>query len=364
MRPEPNPHLLAIHRVDDAMAERLAFVRLDRNERVTPFPEPTVRAMLSEITPETLCAYPDPSPLYARLSRELELPVDHLHLTPGSDAAIRVLFHAYVRPGDRVVTPDPTYAMYAIYTRMFQAVPDTVAYGRDRRLDLDLLISKVRQRPRLVALPNPDQPTGTVVSLAELREVASAAAAVGALFIVDEAYFPFHPITALSLVTEFDNVVVTRTFSKVGGLAGLRLGYLAGNPGIVDAVRRVRGSYEVNSVAISLGCYVLDHPEMGEAFRREIEEGRRVLCEGATRLGLDVPGCPTNFQLVRLPGSVSPAVIVDALRGRGYLVRGPFGAPAVQDCIRVTLGDAEIMAGFVSALEAVVQEAVEQRMAR
>jgi histidinol-phosphate aminotransferase len=180
MKPEPNPHLLAIHRVDDAMGERAAFVRLDRNERVTPFPEATVRAMLSAVTPETLCAYPDPSPLYERLSRDLGVPVDHLYLTPGSDAAIRMVFQTYVRPGDRVVMPDPTYAMYPIYTRMFQAVPDLVAYDRDRRLDLDRFTSRLRQGARLVALPNPDQPTGAVVSLAQLRALASAAAAVGA----------------------------------------------------------------------------------------------------------------------------------------------------------------------------------------
>jgi histidinol-phosphate aminotransferase len=364
MKPEPNPHLLAIHRVDDAMGERAAFVRLDRNERVTPFPEATVRAMLSAVTPETLCAYPDPSPLYERLSRDLGVPVDHLYLTPGSDAAIRMVFQTYVRPGDRVVMPDPTYAMYPIYTRMFQAVPDLVAYDRDRRLDLDRFTSRLGQGARLVALPNPDQPTGAVVSLAQLRALASAAAAVGALVIVDEAYFPFHPITAMPLVRELDNLVVTRTFSKVGGLAGLRVGYLAASPAIVDALRRVRGAHEVNSVAITLGCYVLDHGEIGEEFRRDIEAGRRVLCEGANRLGLEAPSCPTNFQLVRFPGAATTDPLVDGLRQRGYLVKGGFTAPAVQDCIRVTLGDADVMTGFVKALEAVVRELVEGRPAR
>jgi histidinol-phosphate aminotransferase len=108
---QPNQHLLDIHRVVDNMGERADYVRLDRNERVTPVSQDVFHNMIATLSPDLFCAYPDPTPLYDRLSRDLQLPVDHLYLTNGSDAAIRMLFQTYLRPGDRVVFYDTNKAM-------------------------------------------------------------------------------------------------------------------------------------------------------------------------------------------------------------------------------------------------------------
>ena len=127
------------------MHERAGLVRLDRNERVTPFSEDEFQAMLATLRPQTFCAYPDPSPLYERLARDLGLPADQLYLTNGSDAAIRKMFQAFVAPGDRVLFTDPTYAMYDIYSQVFQAEREKVAYDeRRRRLSVAALIDEAR----------------------------------------------------------------------------------------------------------------------------------------------------------------------------------------------------------------------------
>lgn len=353
---KPDEHLLEIYRVRERMDERAACVRLDRNERVTPFSAEVMRDILASLGAEVFCAYPDPSPLYRRLSRDLGLPEDYLYLTNGSDAAIRMTFQAYVRPGDRVVFPDPTYAMYAIYSQIFQARAQMVAYAEDTSLDVEQVFASFAQRPRLLAIPNPDQPTGAVLPESTLRRLASAARAAGTLFLIDEAYYPFYPHTAVDLVRDFDNVVVTRTFSKVGGLAGLRLGYLVAHPDIVSGIERVRGAHEVNAVAIAVGSYVLDHPELGEAYLAEIQAGRAVLAEVARELGLGFPSCPTNFQLLRFPDIDDTIDLVVALKRRGYLVKGGFASRALRGCIRVTLGGSEVMRGFANALRAAVAE--------
>ena len=145
-------------------------------------------------------------------------------------------------------------------------------------------------------------------------------------------------------------MVVTRTFSKVGGLAGLRLGYLAASPEIVAGIKKVRGAHEVNAVAIAMGCFVLDHPAVALRHLAEIASGRQVLAAAAADLGLGFPACPTNFQLLELPDSIPPSGVVARLKDLGYLVRGGFAAPAVRRCLRVTLGGPDVMAGFAIAL--------------
>src|SRR5438132_5651131 len=117
---QPRRHLLEIQRVRERMDERSEYICLDRNERVEPFASEIAQEIWGRLGPELLCIYPDPSPLYERLSRELGYAEDWLYVTPGSDAAIRMLFQTYVGVGDTVVHADPTYAMYGIYTQIAQ----------------------------------------------------------------------------------------------------------------------------------------------------------------------------------------------------------------------------------------------------
>src|SRR5207245_2899672 len=152
---EAKTHLQTLARDRESPEDRRGFVRLDRNERVTPFSEAEFKNLIGALTPDAICSYPDPSPLYRRLAAELKVPETSIQLTNGSDAAIRKIFQAYVRPGDVVVYPDPTYAMYAIYCRMFEAAPAVVEYRLDRRLDIDVVLEQVQRRPRLLAIANP-----------------------------------------------------------------------------------------------------------------------------------------------------------------------------------------------------------------
>jgi len=354
---QPNPNLLDIHRVAENMRERSSYVRLDRNERVTPFTPAEFAPMVAAIQPEMFCAYPDPSPLVDRLAASLSIPSDGICLTNGSDAAIRKIFQTFLRDRDTVLLPEPTYAMYPIYARMFGATTSCVSYGRDRTLDVSLFMDGLAASPRIAALACPDQPTGAVLAAGEIRRIAECAQRHDVLLVIDEAYYPFYPVTAVQLTREFKNVVVTRTFSKVGGLAGLRLGYFVADPEVIGYVERVRGAHEVNEVAIQVGCYLTDHPEIGTRFVREIEAGRTVLSRTAAELGFGCPPSPANFQLVELPPPFEPREVTAALKARGYLVKGGFDHPSVERCIRVTLAGPDVIGPFGDALKEVCARA-------
>src|SRR4051812_10774096 len=349
---EPHPHLATLDRASEDMRGRERFVRLDRNERVSPFSDEEFAAMMGAVRPEMLCAYPDPSPLIERLAPALGVPTDWIALTNGSDAAIRKVLQTFVRDGDRVVLAEPSYAMYPIYTRMFGGIVDHIPYDQSRRLDINRFIAQLGTTPRIAAIACPDQPTGAVLDLATIRDIAAAAASANVLLLIDEAYYPFHPTTAVGLIHEFDNVVVTRTFSKVGGLAGLRLGYLIGRPAVLALVERVRGAHEVNAAAIQIGAFIMDHPEIGDRYMREVEAGRALLANAASALGLGFLPTPANFQLLELPAGIDPSQVASALKDRGYLVKAGFAHPSVARCIRVTLAGPAIIGPFTSALRA------------
>lgn len=351
----PNPALRDLYREPERMNERAGLVRLDRNERLSAFPAPVFAEMMKLINAELISTYPDPTPLYARMSRLTGLPEDCFFFTNGSDAALRLIIQTFIQPGDSLVLTDPSYAMLGVYAKITQAAVSLIPYDAGIKLDTDRIEELLKGRPRILAFPNPDQPTGTVLGAVELRRIIGLAEEAGTLVVIDEAYYPFYRETAAPWVREYSNLIVTRSFSKAWGLSGLRLGVMIGRPKLVEYASRLRGLHEVNTMAVVIGGYLLDHPEIVEDYVREVDAGRRVLEEGAQRLGLDFPRCHTNFQLLQCNRGENTKRIVDAMKVQGFLIKGGFRSPAIRDCIRATVGPADLMQRFNSTLAEVLE---------
>ena len=302
-----------------------------------------------------LTTYPVRDELHRQLCEKLRQDEDRVLVTPGSDAATKALYHAYVRPGDRVVMLAPSYAMYAVYARMFGAEAVQVDFDRDLSIDAGRLIESIVPGTRLVLLANPNQPTGTLLAENVLDDLLEAAAEAGAVVAIDEAYYPFSHTTVLPLLDDHPNLVMLRSFSKAAGLAGLRIGFIAADAGVVGNLFKVRSANDVNSVAILCAGLILKHPEVVDDYVAEVEEGARVLEEGVRSLGLAPLPTHANFMLVGVADRRPPGSLVEDLRDKGYLVKGPIEAPCLADCIRVTLGPAAIMSDFVRVLGEAVE---------
>lgn len=352
--PEPIAPLAQIERMREGGRERDGYVALDRNERLAPLPDWIIDVIRAGIDSSLLTSYPAIDTLYEQLSELLGTPRENLLLTAGSDAAFRALHQVYIRPGDRVVMLDPSYAMYPIYARMFDAVPVQIPFAADLSVDGDLLLEAIGPGVRMVLLADPNQPTGTKLPRELLHEVLARAGESDALVVVDEAYFPFSRETVLPWLPRQPRLVVTRTFSKAWGLAGLRVGFAAAHPEVISNLYKVRSAYDVNAVAAMCVRTLLAHPEVAEAFVGEVDAGRATVAQRVGALGLEALPGETNFQLIRVSKRIEPATLVDALRDRGYLVKGPFGAPCLADCVRVTLGPPKLMAKFCDAVEEVL----------
>jgi histidinol-phosphate aminotransferase len=347
----PNAVLAPVQRVREGGRERDGLVGLDRNERLSPLPDAVLAELRDAIGSDLLTRYPSTDELYDELAAFLDVPRERLLLTPGSDAGVRALHHGYVRTGDRTLMLSPSYAMYPIYGRMFGAEPVEIAFAGDLSLDTDALLDAVRPGLRAIFLANPNQPTGTRLPGEVLAELVVRAEAIGALTVIDEAYFPFSRSTVLPWVAEHANLVVLRTFSKAWGLAGLRAGVVCGPPDVVETLYKVRSAYDVNGAAVLALRTFLAHPEVAVDYVAQVDAGRELLRARLSRLGLEAPGDDTNFQVFRVAPRADPGELAAALERRGFLVKGPFSVACLAGCLRATLGPPQLMERFADALE-------------
>jgi histidinol-phosphate aminotransferase len=348
--PAPLAALQGVTRASESARARSGLIALDRNERLGPLPDWFVDQLRESLDSRLLTTYPALDELYADLAGWTGLDEDRLLLAPGSDAAFRAAYQAYVAPGDRVVMLDPSYAMYSVYAGIFGAEAVRVPIGRSLEVDPGALLDAISADVRLVLLASPNQPTGAALPEELLRAVLARAGEAGALVVVDEAYHPFSRTTVLPWAADEPGLLVTRTFSKAAGLAGLRLGIAAGSPDVIGALAKVRSVFDITSFSAMAARLVISHPEVMDDYVAQVDAGRVILAAQARAAGFEPVDSATNFLVIRTEPRAAPADLIAALRERGWLVRGPFAADCLADCIRVTLGPPELMDEFGAAL--------------
>ncbi|MGA2921740.1 MAG: histidinol-phosphate transaminase [Candidatus Sulfotelmatobacter sp.] len=320
-------------------------LRLDFNESTIGC-SPRVLARVRSLSAEALARYPEREPVEREGADFLGLDAAQLLLTNGVDEAIHLLCSTYLESGDEAVIVVPTFAMYAIFAQTEGARVVQVLAGENFVFPLEKLLARISPRTRLIALANPNNPTGVAVACEVLLQVAHAAPQAAVL--VDEAYFEFHGETILKYSERPANLFIARTFSKAYGLAGLRIGILAGAAEQIAMVRRVASPYNVNAVALAALPEALRDQDYVERYVGEVRSGRQLLEQELGALGLHYWPSRANFVLVRV-GPAGTEFIQD-LRSRGILVRDRNSDPGCEGCVRLTVGSLEHTQTLIGAL--------------
>jgi histidinol-phosphate aminotransferase len=327
------------------------LIKLDAMENPYHWPEAMVEEWLGVLRSVELNRYPDPgaAALTAQLKASMQVPPGmQVVLGNGSDELIQMLALA-VADRDRVVlSPDPTFVMYRMIAAFAGMQYQGVPLAGDFSLDADAMLDAIdRHRPAIVFLAYPNNPTGTLFSAEAVEAVIRAAPG---LVVVDEAYAPFTDATFMSRLGEFPNLLVLRTVSKMG-LAGLRLGLLAGPPEWLAEIDKVRLPYNINVLTQASARFALQHRAVLDAQTQRIRRHRAGLHDELEDLA-DIQPYPSeaNFILFRTPSGRADALF-DALKAQGVLVKNlnPAGG-RLQDCLRVTVGTPEENAAFLAAL--------------
>ncbi len=321
-------------------------LRLDFNENTLAC-SPAVLAAIQSITAADLTRYPERGPVEALAAQHLGLASEQVILTNGVDEAIHILCQAFLDTGDELLLPVPTYTMYEIYAAQTDATIIRVQAPADFRFPFESLVAAITPRTKLIAIANPNSPTGSVATRQQLLAVA--AAAPHAILLVDEAYFHFYGQTVIDLVGQVPNLIVARTFSKAYGLASLRLGLLAGPEPLLRFVRRVLSPYSVNHVALVALTAALQDETYLHWYVEEVLQARALFLHALTRLGLQYWPTEANFVLVNI--GAAHKEFANAMRAEGILVRDRSADPGCEGLVRITIGTPEQMQRAVAAIE-------------
>jgi histidinol-phosphate aminotransferase len=348
--PQPSAAVRRMKEYHPPLGDR-SGLRLDFNENTFAC-SPRVLDALGRISRGDLTRYPEREPVERRVAEYLGLTPAQALLTNGVDEAIHVLCQTYLDAGTEILLPVPTYSMYDVYASGTAARVVPVPAEKGFQFPLAAVLSAVTPATRLIAIANPNSPTGQAVRRDDLLRVMEAAPHAAVL--VDEAYFHFFGETVLDLIGRAPNVIVARTFSKAYGLAGLRLGVLCAAEEPMRWMRRAISPYSVNSVALACLTAALDDEEYLRWYTGEVLASRAAL-EAALR-GTGLPFWPSQANFVLVDIGPKHREFVTAMRARGVLVRDRSSDPGCDGCVRITVGTQEHTRQGIAALEAALAE--------
>jgi histidinol-phosphate aminotransferase len=324
-------------------------LRLDFNENPIGC-SPAVRRALAKLSAASIAAYPEQLTVRRHAARHFGVRPDELLLTNGTDEALSLVVNTFVEAGDRVLLVEPTYAMYRFYSELAGARIVAPRYDAAICFPWNVVMAELRARPRVLFLPNPNSPTGNLLSRRDLHRILRAAART--MVVIDEAYFEFSGVTVIPWIRRYKNLIVTRTFSKTAGLAGLRLGCLFVHARLAAQMRRAQSPYPVNAAALAAADAAMRDGKFIARTLREVLRGRRELERGLGRLGVRYFPSAGNFVLAYFGERAK--LIVAALERKGILVRDRSADFNGEGYVRITLGTLDQTRRLLRELKAIL----------
>jgi histidinol-phosphate aminotransferase len=310
---------------------------------------------LRQIGFEDLARYPEKALAEKKMAEFLGVAESELLLTNGTDEAIHLLCQTYLEAGDQALIVVPTYSMYQIYMMAAGAQVTAVPMEPGFEFPFKALRDAITERTRLIAIANPNNPTGTLAPVDQLLALAESAPRAAVL--IDEAYFEFCGKSILSKKRQCPNIFVARTFSKAYGLASLRVGALIGDADQMSTVRRVSSPYNVNGIALSCLPVALEDKGFVQNYVTEISESRTRLQEALQSAGIPYWPSEANFVLMRVGTTGDEArQFIEHMRARGILVRDRSADYGCEGCVRITLGPKKHTDKLLDALHATLEE--------
>jgi histidinol-phosphate aminotransferase len=324
-------------------------LRLDRNEGLLP--SPALLAELVQTDPELLRRYPDVSELTSLLADRWGVAPDRVIVTAGADEAIDRICRAYLAPGRTLLLPDPSFDMLDRYAALAGGELVRVPWVGDV-FPTDGFLERINERTAVIAIVSPNNPTGGVASLPDVRRIASAAP--DALVLLDHAYVEYADDDLTSAVLDLANVVVTRTLSKAWGLAGCRIGYALGGPNIIAVLRAAGGPYPVAGPSLALAARQLERGVNSLALHvAQVRGERAVLTRQLASRGLRPRHSQANFVFVDC--GARARFCAAGLAALGVRVREFRNRPGITTALRITMpGDATAFERLATAVETVL----------
>ena len=326
----------------------MQYIKLNTNESPYP-PAPSVVAAMNGEQVELLRLYSDPTAkeLKEKLASLYGVQPENVFVSNGSDEVLNFAFMAF--GGQGVVFPEISYGFYEVYAELYQLDYEKIPLEADFSLNYKTYCGK----NKMVVIANPNAPTGMSIPVSQIEQILKTNP--NSLVLIDEAYVDFGGESALKLIGRYDNLLVTRTFSKSRCLAGGRLGYAFASPAIIEDLEKIKYStnpYNINRLTLLLGAATVDAEPYYREKCAEIMETRAWTKKQLEKLGFTVLSSDTNFLFAKTP-DMDGGQLYETLKTKGILVRH-FGNPKIDQYNRITIGTKEQMETLINTLKEVL----------
>ena len=336
---------------DPPTQQRAGKLRLDFNENSIGC-SPKVIERLQRLTGEDLSIYPSYNYLLEKISNYINSQTSQILTTNGTDEALKCFFDTFVEQGEEVILLSPSFAMFRVYADISGAKVKEVLYNKDLSFPVDELLNAITSETKVILIANPNNPTGTSITNDDLRRVLTKAE--NALVVVDEAYYDFYGKSAMSLLKEYKNLAVTRTFSKAFGLAAIRLGFIVSNDEVIKEMKKVLSPYSVNGIAINCSIAALDDLYFVNCYVDEVNKGKEILYKEFEKLNIKFIKGDANFFIANFGEDCNR--IYNELKKRNILVRNRSKYPLLKGCLRIGVGTLQQTQQFLDVLKEILEK--------
>lgn len=331
-----------LERKRNPINSRMNKIRLEKNERVSNYDSKFLYQIRKSLLSENISAYPEVEEIYVLLAKRLSISPDMLVITAGSDLAIKNCFELLISPGDEVVTLNPTYGMVDVYSKLFQAKQKKINYDKNLNLDHTKLLKSINKKTNLVVIANPNSPTGTIIDQKILLKIIKLCKKLNSYILIDECYFGYYSKTVIKYVRSYDNLIVSRSLSKIG-MAGCRIGYLIASKKTAKMLYKFRPFYEISSFSCLVFKQILKNKKTLKNYISETKVGKNYLIKNFKKLKIKFYPTNTNFILVKLSSKKIKEKIIKSFAKENILVMGEGKLPKGDKILRITLGPKHYM---------------------
>ena len=315
----------------------ISGLRCNRNERVSNWDNEFVEELLNDINVYDFTLYPDLNNLYEELANYEKIEKSKILIGSGIDGIIKNIFETFTSPGMKIGVLNPTYAMYYVYSNLYKTDLELIGYNIENfKLDKEKLFQSLSSI-KVLFIPNPNQPVEDNFNLEAMREISIECKKRDILLVFDEAYYGFGCDSAKSLIEEFENIIVMRTFSKAFGMPSIRVGYMMANTELTARISQKRLSYETNSICQKIAINLIRNSDYIQKYNKKVCEARDIIKNQLSELKYDVNAFQSNFILIKFKSESERDNLNKNLLEKSIYTKANYKGD-MSSCMLVTLG--------------------------
>lgn len=343
-----NPNIEHLNRIFDQNS-RKEYLRLDLNENPGGLSQEFINKVLEKVDSRFVSEYPETLEFTEVLAKYLGTDINHICLVNGSSEGIRYIIEAFTSPKGKILGVTPTYAMFEVYSKMYDREFIPVEYTEDLKMPINRILTKMTEDVQLLILVNPNNPMGNTYINEEFELIIKTAKENQITVLVDEAYHYFYPNSFLNYALNNEHIFITRTFSKLFSLAGVRLGYVVGWPEGIKMIQKLCTPHNVNAFGQLFAQSIIETPGMIDELIKKHKEGREYLQKELTKHGYEYEGDTGNFIFIK-PKTDAERIVQKMKDEKRILIKSYNGIGKFGTCLRVTTAEKEFMKQFLNAL--------------